>query len=207
MDEGKEATVRVLGIAGSPRRRGNTERLLDRFLAGAEEAGAEVGKVAVARLRIAGCVACDGCWEDGLCVVQDDFQDLHRKLLDADVIALAAPLYFWSLPAQVKAVVDRGQCQWARKYILKAPVQPTGAGRSRRWGVFISAGGEAEPDFTGALKTVRGFFGVYGAAYWGELLVGGVDGRGEVLGRPEALQQAFDLGKRVVAAVRAAGAG
>ena len=90
---------KTLGIAGSPRRGGNTEMLLDRFLAGAEGAGAAVEKVVAARLKIAGCVACDGCWEDGHCVVQDDFQAVYEKLVAADVIVLAAPLYFWSLPA------------------------------------------------------------------------------------------------------------
>ncbi len=191
--------VRVLGIAGSPRRRANTETLLDRFLMGAENSRATVEKVVLARLRIAGCIACDGCWEEGRCVVQDDFQLLHEKLIAADVIALAAPLYFWNLPAQVKAVVDRSQCQWARKFVLKAPPLLTAAGRDRRWGVFLSVGGESDPDFVGAVKTVRGFFGVYGAEYWGELLVGGVDARLEILRHPEALQRAFELGNQVVA--------
>ncbi|HHS96303.1 MAG TPA: flavodoxin family protein [Chloroflexi bacterium] len=193
MGDGK---IRVLGIAGSPRRRGNTETLLDRFLAGAKSVGAEVEKVVVARLRIAGCRACDGCWEDGRCVVQDDFQQLCEQIVDADVVALAAPLYFWNLPAQVKAAIDRSQCQWARKFIVKIPLRPTLSGRPRRRGVFISAGGEAEPYFDGAVRTVKGFFGVYEADYWGELLVGGVDAKGDVLRNPHVLEEAFDLGTR-----------
>lgn len=195
----KEKPVRVLGIAGSPRRRGNTETLLDRFLAGAESTGAEVEKVIAVRLRIEGCRACDGCWEDGRCIVEDDFQWLCERIVDADVIALAAPLYFWNLPAQVKTLVDRSQCQWARKFITKIPLRPTLSGRPRRRGVFISVGGEAKPYFDGAVRTVKGFFGVYEADYWGELLVGGLDAKGDVLQHPRAMTEAFDLGARAAA--------
>jgi multimeric flavodoxin WrbA len=188
----------VLGIAGSPRRKGNTEMLLDRFLAGAEAAGAEVEKIVAARLDIAGCIACDGCWDDGLCVVQDDFQSVYKQLVAADVIALAAPLYFWSLPAQVKPLIDRSQCQWARKFVVKKPLAPTSAGHARRRGVFICVGGDAEPDFSGAVQTVKGFFSVHEADYWGELFYVNVDAKGEILEHPTALQDAFELGRRAV---------
>jgi len=191
--------IRVLGIAGSPRRQGNTETLLDRFLAGVESAGAQVEKVVLARLKIGGCMACDGCWEDGRCIVQDDFQSVYEKLIAADVIALAAPMFFWNVPAQVKALIDRTQCQWARKFVLKAPLAATLAGHVRRRGVFISVGGTSpRPDFSGAIRTVKGFFGPYEARYWGELLYGPVDAKGDILQHPTTLQEAFDLGMRAV---------
>ncbi len=186
--------TRVLGIAGSPRRRGNTEQLLDRFLAGAASGGAEVDKIVVARLTLGGCRACDGCWDDGQCVIQDDFQEVNRRIVAADVLVLAAPLYFWGLPAQVKALVDRGQCQWARKFILHRPLAATVSGRQRRQGVFISVGGEPRPWFDGALKTVRGFFGVYETDYRLGLLYGGLDARGAVADHPTALSEAFAAG-------------
>ena len=188
--------LQVVGLAGSPRRGGNTETLLDRFLAGAASAGARVQKVFVAGLKIAGCVACDGCWQDGRCVVQDDFQQVHERLLRADVIAVAAPLFFWGLPAQMKALIDRGQCQWARKVVLKAPLAPTFSGRDVRRGVFICVGGMRDPDFSGAVRTVRGFFEVYETEYWAELLRGGIDRRGDIGRQPAVLQEAFDLGLR-----------
>jgi len=195
---GRGGLVRVLGIAGSPRRKGNTETLLDRFLAGARGAGAEVDKVVVARLHVAGCLACDGCWNDGQCVVQDDFQVINHQLVAADVIALAAPLHFWNLPAQVKALIDRSQCQWARRFVLKRPLAGTSSGRSRRRGVFLCVGGDPQPDFCGTIKTVKGFFGLYEAEYWAELLFGNVDPKGAILEHPTALQEAFALGVRSV---------
>lgn len=195
---GRGGLIRVLGIAGSPRRKGNTETLLDRFLAGAASAGARVEKIVAAQLKIAGCIACDGCWDDGNCVVQDGFQYVSDKLVAADVIALAAPLFFWNLPAQVKAVVDRSQCQWARKCVLQSPLATTSAGHIRRRGVFICVGGDPQPDFGGTIQTVRDFFGVHEADYWGELLFGNVDPKGEIQKHPAALQEAFALGVRAV---------
>jgi multimeric flavodoxin WrbA len=190
--------VRVLGIAGSPRRHGNTELLLDRFLAGAEQAGARVDKVVVSRLDIAGCIACDGCWEQGVCVVQDDFHGVNRALVESDVIALAAPLFFWSVPAQVKALIDRGQSQWARAVKARKALPPTPAGHQRRRGVFISVGGDSRRHFAGAVRTVRAWLDVYEADDWGELLYHHVDDREEIEGHPTALQEALELGRRAV---------
>lgn len=188
----------MLGIAGSPRRHGNTETLLDRFLAGAESAGGAVQKVIAARLQIAGCIACNGCWRDGRCVVQDDFQQIYESLIAADVIALAAPLFFWNLPAQVKTLVDRAQCQWARRVVLKRLLAPTPAGHIRRRGVFICVGGDPRAHFDGVRLTVRDFFRVNEADYWGERLYSGVDIAGEIERHPTALQEVFDLGRRAV---------
>ncbi len=190
--------VRVLGIAGSPRRHGNTETLLDRFLAGAEGAGARVDKVVVSRLDIAGCIECEGCHDEGVCVVEDDFQGVNRRLVDSDVIVLASPLFFWNVSAQLKALIDRGQCQWARKFVVKKPLSATLAGRRRRRGVFICVGGDSRSHFEGAVRTVKSYFRVYEADYWGELLHTDVDAKGEIEDHPTALQAAFDLGRRAV---------
>ena len=190
--------VTVLGIAGSPRRRGNTETLLDRFLEGAESVRAEVTKLVAAELAVAGCVACDGCRDDGRCVVRDDFDQVYDGMVAADVVALAAPLYFWNLPAQVKAVVDRSQCQWARKCVLRAPPPPTPSGREWRRGVFICVGGDSRRCFDGVVHTVKDFFLVHAIDYWADLLYGDVDARGAIGDHPRALQEAFDLGVRAV---------
>jgi putative NADPH-quinone reductase len=191
-------TVRVLGLAGSPRRHGNTEVLLDRFLVGAEQAGAQVEKVVVSRLAIAGCVACDGCWEQGVCVVKDDFHAVNRALVESDVIALAAPLFFWSVPAQVKALIDRAQSQWAREVKARKALPPTLAGHERRRGVFISVGGASPRHFVGAVRTVRAWLDAYEADYWARLLYHHVDDRGDIEKHPTALQEAFELGRRAV---------
>jgi len=193
-----ERSIGVLGLVGSPRTDGNTERLLDSFLAGAMQAGGTVEKVRISRLTIAGCVACDGCRETGLCVVKDDFQTVDEKLVASDVIVLAAPLFFANLPAQVKALVDRSQCQWVRKFLLHASLPATATDRARRCGVFLCVAGSSREEFKGVTRTVKYFFDVYETDYWGELLLRGIDAKGSIDTRPEALQAAFNLGVKAV---------
>ena len=118
------------------------------------------------------------------------------KLLAADVIILAAPLYFWNLPAQAKALVDRSEGHWARKYVLMAPLAATPAGHRRRRGVFISTAGRPWADFGGAMRTVEELFDVWEAEPWGKLLYGDVDAKGAIEDHPTGLREAFQLGKR-----------
>lgn len=190
--------LRVLGLAGSPRRRGNTEILLDQFLSAAKAAGAQVDKVWVPDLDVADCVSCGGCAEDGVCVVKDGFQEINQTLIESDVIAVAAPLFFWNVPAELKALIDRGQCQWSRKVLVKKPLPPTPAGHSKRRGVFFCLGADRRVYFEGARWTVRSFLRVYEAAYWGELFLNQIEGRGAIKEHPAAIEQAADLGRRSV---------
>jgi multimeric flavodoxin WrbA len=190
--------LRVLGLAGSPRRRGNTEILLDQFLSGAQSAGAQVHKVWVPSLDIAGCVSCEGCSKDGVCVVQDGFQALNQRLIESDVIAVAAPLFFWNVPAELKALIDRGQSQWSRKFLVKEPLPPTPADHHRRRGAFICVGADPRGYFEGAKWTVRSFFRVYEATYWEELFLNKIEGRGAIRAHPTEMDKATDLGRRSV---------
>ena len=189
--------MKVVGIAGSPRPGANTETLLESFLAGARSAGAVTEKIAITGLQLKGCIACDGCLDDGLCVIEDDFQALREMVAAADVIALSAPLYFGGLPARAKAMVDRFQCQWAQSCVLKRPL-PAPLALERRRGVLLCVGGRPRPDFEGIRKSVKPFFMVNEIEYWGELLVGGVDGRRDIERQPDALDKAFELGARAV---------
>ncbi|MCL6431340.1 MAG: flavodoxin family protein, partial [Anaerolineae bacterium] len=88
--------------------------------------------VELCRLRIAPCIACDGCFRSGVCVVEDGFQSVLPQLLEADAVVLASPLYFLGLSGWAKAFIDRCQCLWARRYILHQPLPPTSDGRPRR---------------------------------------------------------------------------
>jgi putative NADPH-quinone reductase len=190
--------TRVMGLAGSPRRQGNTEILLDQFLSGAEAAGAEVHKVLVPTLEVAGCISCGGCRGSGVCVVQDEFQEINRQLVESDVIAVASPLFFWNGPAALKALIDRGQSQWARKFVVKKPLPPTPAGHSKRRGVFFCVGADPRAYVEGAMWTVRSFFRVYEAAYWEERFYSPVEGRGAIREHPTAVTEARELGRRAV---------
>ncbi len=184
----------ILGLAASPRRGGNSETLLDRFLAGARSGGGRAEKVVVPDLHIDGCRACGGCEPSGQCAVEDGFQPLNDRLVTADVIAISTPVFFAGLPAGAKAVVDRAQCQWVRKFRLHLPLAPTASGRLRRRGILLAVAGDPRAGFTGLKKTIKYFFDVYEADYFAELLLPGIDDKGKIEAHPDVLQAAFDLG-------------
>ena len=98
----------VLILSGSPRAKGNSNILCDAFMRGAEEAGNQVEKVLVSRLKLSGCLGCNACKRnDGECVQKDDMVTIKEKMIAADVIVLASPIYFYSMTAQLKTFLDR----------------------------------------------------------------------------------------------------
>jgi multimeric flavodoxin WrbA len=191
-----EAKLRVLGIAGSPRRRGNTDLLLAEVMKGAKSKGAETKTIVLNKLKITPCQHCDACFEAGVCKVKDDMHMVYKELEKADRIVLASPVHFMGVTAQTKAMVDRCQALWVRKYRLKLP--PLGSERERK-GLFISVGGMKIANlFESALATVKALFKVLDIAYAGGLLLSGIDKKGEIKDHPDALKQAFIAGQKLV---------
>jgi len=191
--------LKVLGIMGSPRIKGNTDLLLEEALKGAKSQGAEVEKIVVDKLKIAPCKEYLGCFKDGNCVIRDDMDEIYPKLLGADVVIIASPMFFYGVSSQAKALIDRCQALWARKHILKQSLPNSG-----RKGAFIAVGAtKGKRLFEGAILTVKYFFEAIGVEYADELLIRGVDARGEIKEHPIALSDAFELGKRVVQAKKA----
>jgi multimeric flavodoxin WrbA len=193
-----EKAMKVLGLFGSPRRGGNTELLLEEALKGAEMAGAEIERLHLTDFTITPCKECHGCDQTGQCVILDDMQKIYPKLLEADVIILASPIFFYSITGWAKALVDRCQALWSKKYLLKDP--SLGKEGKRRKGFFISvAGTKGKRVFEGAILTAKYFFDVLNAKYVGELVFKEIDARADILKHPEALRQAFEAGRRLVA--------
>jgi len=188
--------TRVLAIAGSPRRDGNTDLLLKEVVRGAESEGAEVKAILLRDLCIAPCRHCDSCLKTGRCVVEDDMQWIHAELRSADRLALASPIFFMGLTAQTKAMIDRCQALWVLKYVLKLPVA-TNQGKKRK-GLFISVGGtRGRKLFEPALATVKIFFKTSEFKYAGDLLYRGIDEKGAILKHLTALNEAFDAGQKL----------
>ena len=188
--------MRVLALNGSPRRGGNTDLLLAEVIKGAESKGAETKTIVLNDLDIGPCQHCDACFEAGVCRIEDDMQTVYAEMEKADGIVLASPVHFLGLTAQMKAMIDRGQALWARKYILKIP--PLGDKRPRK-GLFVAVGAmKLARLFEPSLATVKAFFTVIGVAYAGELLVPGVDEKGAIEKHPTALKEAFAAGQRLV---------
>jgi len=188
--------LKVLGIAGSPRRGGNTDLLLNEVMRGAASRGAEVKTVILKNLKIAPCQHCDACLEAGNCRIQDDMQMVYRELEAADRIVLASPIQFMTVTADMKAMIDRCQALWARKYVLKIP--PLGEERERR-GLFIAVGGRTVANlFEPALATVKALFNTLNITYASGLLFRGIDEKGAITKHPDALKQAFLAGQKLV---------
>jgi multimeric flavodoxin WrbA len=196
-DETVARSAKVLGIFGSPRKGGNTERLLEEALKGAEKEGADVEQLHIVRFHITPCTECLQCLEKGECIIQDDMQKIYPKLLESDIIILASPIFFYGVTAWAKALVDRTQALWARKYILKDP--SLGKEGKRRKGFLISVGGtKGQKVFDGAILTAKYFFDVLNADYAGELVFRNMDAQGDILKQPDALRQAFESGRKLV---------
>ncbi|MFC2002420.1 flavodoxin family protein [Chloroflexota bacterium] len=190
---GKE--LNVLGIAGSPRRDGNTDLLLDEVLKGAASRGGKVKKIILNNLKISPCQHCDACLEKGKCRIDDDMQMVYEELEKADRIVLASPIQFMSVSAQMKAMIDRCQALWARKYVLQQPPLST----KERKGLFIAIGGTKFAKlFEPAQATIRALFNTLNITYAGELLFRGVDEKGAITQHPDALGQAFLTGQKLV---------
>jgi multimeric flavodoxin WrbA len=101
------AIVKVLGIVGSPRKEGNTEILVREALTAAKEAGAETEIVLAADKNIAGCDGCSSCRQTGVCRIKDDMQPIYKQLEASDAVIFGTPVYFGSVTAQAKAIMDR----------------------------------------------------------------------------------------------------
>lgn len=184
-----------MGITGSPRRGGNTDLLLAEVMKGTASRGAEVKTIILNDLKITPCQHCDACFEAGRCKYQDDMQMVYQELEQADRIVLASPLHFMGVTAQMKAMIDRCQALWARKYVLKLP--PLGDRRERK-GLFISVGGRRIANlFEPALATIKTLFKVLDITYAGELLFPGIDEKGAIAKHPDALRQAFLAGQKL----------
>jgi multimeric flavodoxin WrbA len=177
---------------GSPRIKGNTDLLLDEALKGAQSQGAEVEKIMVGNLKIAPCREIYACLKDGKCVIKDDMDEIYTKLLNADVVIVATPIFFYTVSAQVMALISRCQALWSRRYVLNMDIPV-------KKGAFIAVGATRGAKlFDGPKLTVRYFFKSINANYTDELLIRGIDKKGEIKEHPTALTNAYELGKRLV---------
>jgi multimeric flavodoxin WrbA len=188
--------LRVLGISTSPRLGGNSDLLLREALAGAESAGAEVEYLRVCDLEIAPCIECNSCYKTGRCRIQDDYQAVFEKLLEADRLIFATPVFFMAVCAQAKMLIDRGQCLWANKYVLqKELIHPP---RDRRAMVIAVGGSKSTKQFESIRLTMKSYFDSLQMDYVANLFVNKIDQLGAIKTHPSALKEAYRLGRDLV---------
>ena len=188
--------IKIVGIYGSPRRGGNTDTLLDKTLEGARSVGAEVTPIYARKLKMSGCLECGGCDKTGKCVVKDDMQSVYPLLESAQVIILATPVFFYGMSAQVKALVDRCQAMWAGRQLKKTPEQRKSYDSGE--GHIIAVGATKGSNlFDGVELIAKYLYDALDMSYEGGIFLRRIDAKKAVLERPEALEEAFQLGVAV----------
>ena len=177
--------VKVLGVVCSPRLGGNTEILVGEALGGAKAKGADVELATLSGKQIRPCDHCGACYETGECHIKDDMEEIYKQILGADGVILGSPVYFWSVSAQAKSVIDR-------TYALRYPSLRL---RDKIGGAIAVAGRRGQLE---ALTVINNFFLGQGMIPAGL----GVDGRGsereEIREDNRAMEQAKSLGARIV---------
>jgi multimeric flavodoxin WrbA len=177
----------ILGLQGSPRKKGNTNFLLSTFLQAAERRGAETRTIQVAERNILPCKEYVVCEKKGTCPIKDDMaSEIYGLLRQAEVVVLASPIFFYNMTSQLKALVDRCQTFWARKYRLKLsdPLKHT------RRGVMLGVGATRGKNlFEGMQLTAKYFFDAIDARYEGSLVYRGIEGAKDLSNHPTVREE------------------
>ena len=175
---------KVLILAGSPRKRGNSSLLCDEFLKGAAEAQHEVEKISVADRAINYCTGCYSCNRTGKCVQKDDMAEILGKMIAADVIVLASPVYFYTMDAQMKALIDRTVAAYTKIsnkdfYLIATAADPNKQSMERTFDGFRG--------FLDCLPGANERGAIYGSGAWQ---------MGDIKGTA-AMQQAYEMGRTI----------
>ena len=174
--------MKIVILSGSPRPGGNTDMLVDAFVRGAELHN-DVEVINVRERHIAPCLGCNRCFDDEahLCCQRDDMMDVYDSLARADMLVIASPVYFYSLSAQLKAVIDR----------LHNPLRD---GFGLRQLALLLVGASSKPDlFDSLLLQYRKCLDFFGLADAGCVLASGVKAKGDIA-EHQAINQAYELG-------------
>ena len=189
-----EMMSRILAVYGSPRREGNTAALLKQAVQGASDNGAQVEEIVLRDLKMSPCLEIYGCKKTGRCVINDDFQKVYDQILASHGLIIASPIFFYTVSAHIKILMDRCQSFWVKKYWIDKV--PFGQGKTKRKGLFISvAASKGKKLFDGALLSMQYFFDVLDTELWRSLLYRGLDFEGDILKHPEHLDEAYGAGK------------
>ena len=186
----------VLGLQGSPRKKGNTNFLLNTFMEEVESQGARTHIIDVCKKNIHPCIGCGVCEKKGFCAIDnDDMREIYPLLRAADVIIAATPIYFYSTTSQLKTLIDRCQTLWSRKYALKLSDPST----SFRQGYLLSLGATKGSNlFDGVELTAKYFFDAIGAAYAGSLTYRRIESPGDIKKCPTLFNDVEDSAKKLL---------
>ena len=186
----------ILGLQGSPRRKGNTNFLLSTFMTAAEKFGARSQVIDVTQKKVIPCKEYTVCEKKGYCPIEDDVRDeIYPLLREAELVVVATPIFFYNMTAQLKAVVDRCQTFWARKYRLKLK----DPGASMRRGLLLAVGATKGKNlFEGLNLTTQYFFDAIGAKFEDSLTYRGIEGPKDMANHPTVIAEIEEAAKRLL---------
>ncbi len=185
----------VLAVAGSARRGGNSDTLLEAALDVFHERGASVETLVARDLDVSPCLSCNACFEAGVCIQQDAMQDLYVRFSEADHVVVASPIYFTSLPGHLKVMIDRFQCFWARTYLLRDPPLP------RRSGMFLCVGAmDRDRYYRSSLTIVRTWMAALNMSCDVSRFFPGLDAEDDIREHPEYLAEARRASEELLSA-------
>lgn len=174
----------ILILSGSPRKNGNSDILCDEFARGASDVGNKVEKIRVSEKKIGYCRACYACKNTGICAIKDDMADILQKMIDADVIVLASPVYFYSIDAQLKALIDRTVARWIEV-------------KNKEFYYIVTAADDEKHAADTTIACFRGYADcVEGAKEMGIIYGMGAYEKGEIRNK-ECITEAYNMGKNV----------
>lgn len=175
---------KILILSGSPRKNGNSDILCDEFMRGAIEASHDVEKIFVAQKNVGFCRGCYACKGTGVCAIKDDMSEILQKMIDCDVMVLSSPVYFYSVDAQLKAVIDRSVARWTEV-------------KNKEFYYIVTAADAEKESANTTLACFRGYADcVEGAKEMGVILGMGVYEKGEIKDK-KAMIEAYEMGKSV----------
>ena len=176
----------VLIISTSPRKGGNSESLALEFAKGAEEAGNKVETVFFREKNIGFCKGCLACTKTNRCVIKDDAAELVEKMMAADVIAFATPIYYYEMSGQMKTLLDRGNPMYSADYAFRDIY------------LLSTAAEDGEDVPKRAVNGLEGWIECFPKARLaGTVFAGGVNAVGDIKGH-SAMNEAYEMGKTIV---------
>ena len=193
--------IKIVAVYGSPRRKGNTAVLLKKAVEGARASGAQVEEIVLRDLKMSPCLEIFGCTKSGECKLKDDFQKARDQILASHGLILASPVFFYTVSAHTKILMDRFQSLWVKKYWIDKT--PRNHPKVMRKALLISVGAtKGKKLFDGILLSMRYFFDTIDMELWKALLYRGLDFECEVLKFPDYLEEAYESGKEYVTVLK-----
>ena len=175
----------ILVLSTSPRRQGNSDQLADAFIRGAQDAGHRTEKIALREKDLTFCKGCKACQKTGRCIINDDAREITQKMLTADVLVFATPVYYYAMSGQMKTLLDRSNPLYNTDYAFRDIY------------LLAAAADEDASAVDGVKAGLSGWIICFPKAHLaGTVFAGGVESPGQIQDHP-ALSEAYEAGKNV----------